>query len=273
MDTKSVYSTEEAQAAKQLYDAYSTVHSETKLASILSSILNGAVADFTPAKSARDAINQIVLRYYPNEATIKANFINRELLPLNPKNISIFELPIGKSRVDICKVNGHSAAYEIKTELDTFYRLEGQLADYFDVFETVYVVVSETRVNELPAYVPEACGIYTYRQEDIDGSYVFHVYRKAIKRHDLDPVKQLSAMPKKDLCRLFGLDGKGVTKTALIQQCVDAYSPKWINTQFKRYLKQRYGAYWSRFRENCSDMYEIDYEWFYRSRLEPSLIY
>lgn len=96
--------------------------------------------------------------YYPNEATIKANFIDKVLFPLNPANISIFELPIGNSRVDMCKVNGHSAAYEIKTDLDTFDRLEGQLSDYFDVFETVYVVTSEKRWQELPSYVPMPAG-------------------------------------------------------------------------------------------------------------------
>ena len=199
METMLLDDIELRETAKRLYDSYSTVLSESKLISIIQDVLG----DFAPALdskyAARRTINDLVMGYYPNEATIKANFIDRVLFPLSPANISIFELPIGNSRVDMCKVNGHSAAYEIKTDLDTFDRLEGQLSDYFDVFETVYVVTSDKRWQELPSYVPEACGIYSYSQDARDGSYHFKAQRKAIKSTNLDSEKQLAVMPKRDL--------------------------------------------------------------------------
>lgn len=228
METMQLDDTELRETAKQLYESYSTVLSESKLASIL----EDALGDFAPVLdskyAARKTINNLVMGYYPNEATIKANFIDKVLFPLNPANISIFELPIGNSRVDMCKVNGHSAAYEIKTDLDTFDRLEGQLSDYFDVFETVYVVTSE---------------------------------------------KQLMVMPKRALCETFGISGKGMSKPAIVQECLAENGQAKINRLFKAYLKQRYGAYWEHFCKVKPQVFGIDYEWFYRNRLEPGIVY
>ena len=257
--------------AQRLYDAYSTIMSEKSLSNVLDDILGESRYSY-PQTSARDLINRIVLGSYPNEATIKANFINGVLLPQSPKTVSIFELPIGKSRVDMCKVNGHSAAYEIKTDLDTFCRLEGQLRDYFDVFETVYVVTSEVRWKELPEYVPEACGIYSYRQRS-DGSYTFCARRRATKSAKLDSEKQLSVIPKQQLCSLFRMDGKGISKQELVHECLEGYGSDDINLRFKRYLKRRYGGCWDRFRQLQPEIFEIDYQWFYRHGLSPQLVY
>lgn len=273
METMQLDDTELRETAKQLYESYSTVLSESKLASIL----QDALGDFAPVLdskyAARKTINNLVMGYYPNEATIKANFIDKVLFPLNPANISIFELPIGNSRVDMCKVNGHSAAYEIKTDLDTFDRLEGQLSGYFDVFETVYVVTSEKRWQELPSYVPDACGIYSYRQDARDGSYHFKAQRRAIKSTDLDSEKQLMVMPKRALCETFGISGKGMSKPAIVQECLAENGQAKINRLFKAYLKQRYGAYWEHFCKVKPQVFGIDYEWFYRNRLEPGIVY
>ena len=271
MGGKTAYIEGLADAGQRLYDAYSTVMTETNLSGVLDAILGANRFDY-PQTTARDLINSIVLGSYPNETTIKANFINGILLPQSPKTVSVFELPIGKSRVDMCKINGHSAAYEIKTDLDTFYRLEGQLKDYFDVFETVYVVTSEARWRELPDYVPEACGIYSYRQCE-GGTYKFCARRRAIKSSELDSEKQLSVMPKQFLCSLFGKEGRRVSKTSLIRSCLEEHDGREINHLFKRYLQQRYGCYWNRFRELQPEIYEIDYQWFYRYGLSPQAIY
>ena len=257
--------------AQCLSDSYSTVMSESGLSKLLESVLSADSIDYSHS-SARELINRIVLGSYPNETTVKANFINRVLLPQNPKTVSIFELPVGKSRVDMCKVNGHSAAYEIKTDLDTFARLEGQLKDYFDVFETVYVITSEERWQDLPDYVPDACGIYSYKQR-ADGSLVFCVRRAAKKSDNLDSRKQLSAMPKKQLCSLLGTSGDNISKQDLVDRCILEFGSHSVNLFFKRYLKKRYGCYWDRFRELQPDIYEIDYQWFYRYGLSPQTVY
>lgn len=271
MDNHMTYIEGLADVAQRLFDAYSTVMSEKGLSHTLDEILGESRYDY-PQKSARDLINRIVLGSYPNEATIKANFINSVLLPQNPTTVSIFELPIGKSRVDMCKVNGHSSAYEIKTDLDTFYRLEKQLVDYFDVFETVYVIASEKRWKELPEYVPESCGIYSYRQCN-DGSYKFHVRRRAIKKTELDSEKQLAAIPKQQLITLFCLDNRQSSKQELVNECLSRFNACEINLRFKAYLRERYSCCWNRFRQLQPEIYEIDYQWFYRYGLSPQTVY
>lgn len=271
MGEKQAYIEGLSEVAQCLSDAYSTVMSESGLSKLIERVLGADIIDY-PHSSARELINRIVLGSYPNETTVKANFINRVLLSQSPKTVSIFELPIGKSRVDICKVNGHSAAYEIKTDLDTFTRLEGQLRDYFDVFETVYVITSEERWQDLPDYVPDTCGIYSYRQIS-DGSLVFCARRAANKSDVLDPEKQLSGMPKKHLCSLLEVEGGNHSKQDLVDRCLLEFDHRAINLFFKRYLKQRYGCYWDRFRELQPDIFEIDYQWFYRYGLSPQTVY
>lgn len=273
METMLLDDIELRETARQLYESYSTVLSESKLTSILQAALDGFAPALDSKCTARKAINDLVMGYYPNETTIKANFIDKVLFPLSPANISIFELPIGSSHVDMCKVNGHSAAYEIKTDLDTFDRLEGQLRDYFDVFETVYVVTSDKRWQELPSYVPDACGIYSYSQDERDGSYHFRAQRRAIKSTNLDSEKQLTVMPKRALCDTFGIDGQGMSKLAIVQKCLAENDKAKINRLFKAYLKQRYGAYWKHFCKVKPQIFGIDYEWFYRNKLEPGIVY
>lgn len=271
MGEKQAYIEGLSDVAQCLSDAYSTVMSESGLLKLIERVLGADAIDY-PHSSARELINRIVLGSYPNETTVKANFINKVLLPQSPKAVSIFELPIGKSRVDMCKVNGHSAAYEIKTDLDTFTRLEGQLKDYIDVFEAVYVITSEARWRDLPDYVPDTCGIYSYRQIS-GGSLVFCARRAAKKSDALDSEKQLSAMPKRHLCSLLGSEDRNVSKRDLIERCLTEFDHHAVNLIFKNYLKQRYGGCWNRFRELQPDIYEVDYQWFYRYGLSPQTVY
>lgn len=254
--------------AASLYNAYSNTLSERSLKEILSNYFRDSTED---ESSARSFVNRFILKHYPNEMTIRSNFINNTLLPLQADAISIFELPVGKSRVDICRINGSSTAYEIKTDLDSFCRLESQLDDYLDVFELVYIITSESRWKELPNHVPQQCGIYSYRQRD-DGTFVFHCRRKAKKTSSLDPKKQLNAMAKRAICELIHTD-TSIDKEIAIEKCLSSHSPQQINRAFKNYLKKRYESNWSHLRINHSKMLEIDYEWFYRTKLDPEILY
>ena len=80
-------------------------------------------------------------------------------------------------------------------------------------------------------------------------------------------------MPKQFLCSLFGKEGRRVSKASLIQSCLEEHDGREINHLFKRYLQQHYGCYWDRFRELQPEIYEIDYQWFYRYGLSPQAIY
>ena len=53
---------------------------------------------------------------------------------------------VAGSIADTVIINRHGAVYEIKSDLDTFERLGGQLRDYFTVFSYVNVVIPEERL-------------------------------------------------------------------------------------------------------------------------------
>jgi hypothetical protein len=69
------------------------------------------------------------------------------------------ELSVGCSRVDIAVINGTSTAYEIKTEMDSVSRLEGQLKDYRKVFDRILVMVPPHLVEKYASITPSDIGL------------------------------------------------------------------------------------------------------------------
>ena len=79
---------------------------------------------------------------YQNEYYYKNTLLNKLLLGIhNPHTTTaLTEVPIGNSKADFILINGKAVVYEIKTELDNFERLDGQIADYYKAFSRVAVV-------------------------------------------------------------------------------------------------------------------------------------
>ncbi|PQZ51099.1 hypothetical protein CQ040_18930 [Microbacterium sp. MYb54] len=69
------------------------------------------------------------------------------------------EFQIGRSFADVVVFNGTITAYEVKTDFDSFARLETQLADYSMVAERVYVVTSPKRTQTALALAPAHVGV------------------------------------------------------------------------------------------------------------------
>ena len=108
------------------------------------------------------------------------------------------EFKIGQSIADSVLINGSDKVFEIKTELDTSNRLQGQLQDYYKAFTEVYVfthfTLAEKYVNILPTYV----GLLLY---NMDGSV--SEYRSATKRtDDLDSTFIMASLRKSEYTNL-----------------------------------------------------------------------
>lgn len=100
---------------------------------------------------------------YRNEYFYQNTLLNKLLLGRHSLNTTtaLTQIPISKSKADFILINGKAVVYEIKTELDTFDRLETQLRDYYKGFDHVCVVTSEgqyDRISSLLADTP--VGIY-----------------------------------------------------------------------------------------------------------------
>lgn len=94
-------------------------------------------------------VYKFMSKSYRNEYFYQNTLLNKLLLGKHSVNTTtaLTQVPIYKSKADFILINGKAVVYEIKTELDTFDRLDTQLRDYFKAFSYVCVVTSESQYN------------------------------------------------------------------------------------------------------------------------------
>ena len=100
---------------------------------------------------------------YRNEYFYKNTLLNKLIIGAHrlKTTTALTEVPIAKSKADFIMINGKAVVYEIKTELDTFDRLETQIADYYKTFDHVCVVTSHAQSDELLKRLADSpVGIY-----------------------------------------------------------------------------------------------------------------
>lgn len=255
------------QNVQTMFSNYCTLKPDHILLQELEEILPGSIKS---GMCVRDFYNSAILRYYPNETTIKAAFLN-QILFRKRRDITIFEFSVGGSRVDLCKINGASIAYEIKTDLDNLKRLDKQVIDYQRVFDQVYVICSTKRVSEVEKMLPSNCGIYTYKSLPRK-RYYFEHYRIAKVNVPLDSKHQLSLLWSSELRNRFA-DSKELCKVDAIESILTTYTSDEINNIFKVILMERFESQWAFLATNRHNIYEIDYQWFYKNKINPHLVY
>lgn len=113
-------------------------------------------------------IYHFMSKSYRNEYFYQNTLLNKLLLGRHSLNTTtaLTQIPINKSKADFILINGKAVVYEIKTELDTFDRLETQLRDYYKGFDHVCVVTSEgqyDRVSKLLTDTPVGIYVLTKR--------------------------------------------------------------------------------------------------------------
>ncbi|WP_273853116.1 sce7726 family protein [Guptibacillus spartinae] len=120
--------------------------------SLYSTCVERYVNNITSTKN-RALISEIynyLKKEYRNEYYYKNTLLNKLLLGRHSLNTTtaLSEIPINKSKADFVLINGKATVYEIKTELDTFDRLDSQLHDYYKAFNNVCVVTSESNYQK-----------------------------------------------------------------------------------------------------------------------------
>ncbi len=90
-------------------------------------------------------------REYQNEYYYKNTLLNKLLLGVHNlrTTTALTEVPVGNSKADFILINGKAVVYEIKTALDNFDRLDGQIEDYYKAFSRVVVVTSEKNFKDV----------------------------------------------------------------------------------------------------------------------------
>ncbi|MBC2872912.1 sce7726 family protein [Klebsiella pneumoniae] len=83
-------------------------------------------------------------------------------------NVSyVNEFKVNSCIADVVIFNNCSTAYEIKTELDSFERLQDQLSVYKNVFEFVYLVIPLQKLKQALDLLDDCTGIITLNSYNV----------------------------------------------------------------------------------------------------------
>ena len=108
-----------------------------------------------------DWIYNILFKNYRNEYIYKNAIANKILLGKHSLNTSqmLTEFRVGKCKADAVVINGTSTIYEIKSEFDSFARLENQVKAYYQIFDHINVITSNSQATKVKSILPNAVGI------------------------------------------------------------------------------------------------------------------
>ncbi len=116
-----------------------------------------------------DFVYDLLFKNYRNEYIYKNVIANKILLGrhfLKSSNM-LTEFRVGNNKADVIILNGTSSVYEIKSEYDTFNRLQNQLKSYLEIFDYINVITSHSQVNKLFSILPEKVGIMVLTDRNI----------------------------------------------------------------------------------------------------------
>lgn len=252
-----IYDPNEVRWKKISYALYKTTESE--------------ISQLRKAALSNEIVNELLMRYYICERVVKYHFIRT--LKSSPDDIVAFEMSIGDSRIDICRINGGSYAYEIKTEYDNFDRLDSQMKDYFNAFEKVYVIVPINHVDSIKKHIPEKCGIIAYRLDE-NFNLVFS-YKRAASENKCNIDFCLSNLSSSDMIKLLKLLNGTIssTKQDNFESLKEISSRKNIWPSYRQFLRDKYKTQWLFLKEHFDDILPIDVQNFFSAQVNPSILY
>ena len=107
-----------------------------------------------------DLVYDLLFKFYRNEYIYKNVITNKILLGIILKTSNMLtEFRVGNNKADVVILNGTSTVYEIKSEFDTFNRLQNQLNAYLETFDYINVITSHSQAKRLVSILPEKIGI------------------------------------------------------------------------------------------------------------------
>lgn len=96
-------------------------------------------------------IYDILQKNYRYEYIYKNVIANKILLGKHSLNTAhmLTEFRVGKCKADVVILNGTSTVYEIKSEYDSFARLNQQIQAYLDIFDFINIITSNSQAEKL----------------------------------------------------------------------------------------------------------------------------
>lgn len=154
----------------------------------------------------------------------------------------IEEKQIGRSRADIVMVlPDRIAGIEIKSDADTYARLDGQVKDYDRYFDRNYVAVGSTHAVHAAEHVPEYWGIISV--EWLDDKVDFYMVREAADNPKMDIRRKIQILWRPELAHIQEMYGMpkyaGKSKDFVRNKIVDRIPEEFLQKQISEELFER----------------------------------
>ncbi|MBN2001132.1 sce7726 family protein [candidate division KSB1 bacterium] len=180
---------------------------------------------------------------YRNEYVYKniiahKKFLNRHSLK---NSYMLTEFRVENSRADVVIINGTSNVYEIKTELDSFKRIDKQISSYLKVFDRINVISSKRQLKTIKEIVPEQVGLL----ELTPTSEIKTTRPAASQKHNVIQAVIFDSLRKNEymniIKKMFGFT-PNVPNTKIFDECKNMFctlSPETAHDEMVRVLGQR----------------------------------
>lgn len=152
------------------------------------------------------------------------------------------EKSIGTSICDVMAVTDRLTGYEIKSDLDNYSRLAGQINAYDRFFDDNYLVVSKSHCQSAPYHVPDHWGILCIENDNIT------LFREALGNKQVSRRNQLTILWKLELKNLLVRNNMPLyaqrDRRYISEQLASTVEPGLLGRQITRELMQRdYSVY------------------------------
>ncbi len=122
------------------------------------------------------------------------------------KNRIIEEKTLGKARADVMMVLEHGiVGIEIKSDADTYTRLDGQVKDYDKYFNYNMIVVGSSHAKFVADHVPEHWGIISV--EEVDAKADFYIIREMQLNKKAKIKNQIKILWREELAHIQEING------------------------------------------------------------------
>ena len=195
-----------------------------------------------------DAIFRKLVKEYRHEYVYK-NAIAEKIL-LGKHNLKtafmLTEFRVDECKADAVVLNGTSHVYEIKSEMDSFERLDRQLAAYRRMFDFITVITTERLYNSVLDRVPREVGIMVLAE----GEYQFRVNkcrREAVSNKcNVDPLVIFNSLQRQEYLKIikehFDISFTHTPNTRIYGEASDYFkqlTPERAHDSMVEALKQR----------------------------------
>lgn len=186
---------------------------------------------------------QTIEQNYPTEYVYKNAFLNEWLIKeLGEVNAKVFsEFRLGKTVADLVMFNGVSKVFEIKTAFDTVKRLDNQIESYKNIFNEIYLIVPQSKVEQYLAY-EESIGIISFSNER---EQKFELERKPVRNLNIEPrclMNVLHTNEYKNIVKTYFQELPPMNSFNQFKICADLMAQipvKTLNELFIKQLKNR----------------------------------